>query len=112
MFLRYGVLTAVVSLALAAAWSLHAPAAGDEAGKTAKKDNADEPKSSKKEAAEKKESPRKTAMRVFMRKKLESAQNLLEGLAVEDFEMIAAGARQLKTTSAAAEFMVINDPMY
>jgi hypothetical protein len=112
MLLRYGVLTALVSFVLAAAWSLHAPAAGDEAAKTARKDNADEPKSPKKDAAEKKESPRKTAMKTFMRKKLEAAQNLLEGLAVEDFDMITSGARQLKTTSAAAEFMVINDPMY
>jgi hypothetical protein len=106
-------LIAVVSLSLAAAWSLHAPAAGDEAGQTAKKENADEPKSAvKKESPEKKEGPRKAAMKMFMRKKLDAAQNVLEGLAVEDFDMIASGAKQLKTTSAAAEFMVINDPMY
>ena len=37
---------------------------------------------------------------------------MLDGLAVEDFDLITTGARQLKATSAAAEFMVIKDPLY
>ena len=55
---------------------------------------------------------KKIAMQAFMRKKLEASQSVLEGLALEDFDLIAKGARQLKTTSAAAEFLVIHDPVY
>jgi hypothetical protein len=47
-----------------------------------------------------------------MRKKLEASQKVLEGLAVEDFDLILAGARQLKGISAAADFVVSNDPLY
>jgi predicted GTPase len=47
-----------------------------------------------------------------MRKKLEASQSVLEGLALEDFDLIARGAKHLKTTSAAAEFLVIHDPLY
>lgn len=56
--------------------------------------------------------PKKVAMKAFMRKKLESSQSVLEGLALEDFDLIARGARQLQATSAAAEFMVVHDPIY
>jgi hypothetical protein len=55
---------------------------------------------------------KKVAMKAFMRKKLEASQNVLEGLAVENFDLISQGARQLKATSAAAEFMVHDDPLY
>jgi hypothetical protein len=72
----------------------------------------DKTKPAEKAADKEKPTPKKIAMQAFMRKKLEASQSVLEGLAVEDFDMIALGARQLKTTSAAAEFMVTNDPMY
>ena len=59
------------------------------------------------------EKPRgRVALKAFMRKKLESSQSVLEGLAVEDFGLIERGAKQLRATSAAAEFMVTNDPIY
>lgn len=103
MLYRFSVLLAIVGVGLVTAWSLHASAAGGD----------DEKKPvQKKEEADKKLTPKKIAMKMFMRKKLESSQSLLEGLAVEDFDLIAVGARQLKTTSAAAEFMVVHDPMY
>jgi len=59
-----------------------------------------------------KPSGNKAFIKAFMRKKLEASQSVLEGLVVEDFDMIALGARQLKTMSAAAEFMVVDDPLY
>ncbi|HTI50116.1 MAG TPA: hypothetical protein VL475_04165 [Planctomycetaceae bacterium] len=55
---------------------------------------------------------KKAALKAFMRKKLDASQKILEGLAVEDFELIAQGAKQLKATSAAAEFVVHDDPLY
>lgn len=55
---------------------------------------------------------KKVAMKAFMRKKLAASQNIIEGLALEDFDLIERGAKELKATSAAAEFMVVNDPLY
>lgn len=55
---------------------------------------------------------KQVALKVFMRKKLVSSQHVLEGLALEDFDLIAKGAKELMATSAAAEFTVINDPLY
>jgi hypothetical protein len=72
----------------------------------------DKNKPAEKAADKEKPAGKKIAMKAFMRKKLEASQSVLEGLAVEDFDMIALGAKQLKTTSAAAEFMVVNDAMY
>ncbi|MGQ0636801.1 MAG: hypothetical protein ACT4QC_19500 [Planctomycetaceae bacterium] len=55
---------------------------------------------------------RKAALKAFMRKKLAASQNVLEGLAVEDFDLILQGTKQLKATGAAAEFMAHNDALY
>lgn len=69
-----------------------------------------------KEAASKGEdavkTARKLAMKAFMRKKLVSSQEVIEGLALEDFELIERGAKSLKAMSVAAEFMVTDDPPY
>ena len=54
----------------------------------------------------------KMALKTFMRNKLESSQSIVEGLALEDFDLIAKGARDLQTTCKAAEFRVHNDPLY
>jgi hypothetical protein len=109
---RYGIVLAVIGGLFVTGWTLRATTSGasDDKQGASKEDKTDAPQ--KKQEAEKKPAPKKIAMKVFMRKKLEASQSLLEGLAVEDFDMIVAGARQLKTTSAAAEFMVINDPIY
>jgi hypothetical protein len=42
----------------------------------------------------------------FMRTKLEASSRILEGLAVEDYELILRGARSLKLLSRAAEWEV------
>lgn len=55
---------------------------------------------------------KKSVMKTFMRRKLEASQKILEGLAVEDYDMIALGARDLKGISAAAEFVVSKDMIY
>src|SRR5262245_5766671 len=65
-----------------------------------------------KKAEKEKPGVRKTLLRAFMRKKLSASQSILEGLVVEDFNLIADGAKDLKATAGAAEFMVSNDPLY
>lgn len=55
---------------------------------------------------------RKLAMKAFMRKKLALSQDIMEGLALEDFKKIEEGARQLSAMSVAAEFMVVKEPLY
>jgi len=55
---------------------------------------------------------KKIATKAFMRKKLTASQDILEGLAVEDFDLIEKGATSLKAMSVAAEFMVVEDPIY
>lgn len=108
--LRYGIVLAMVGGLLFSAWAFIATAEEEKAA--TKKDEKPAASAKEKEDAEKKPGPKKVAMKLFMRKKLDASQHILEGLTVEDFDMIATGARQLKTTSAAAEFMVVNDPMY
>lgn len=87
---------------LALTWALHVPTTGAQEKTIA----------AQKEDAAQKGAGKKQAHRAFMRKKLEYAQNVLEGLALEDFDLVAKGAKELKTTSAAAEFMVIHEPLY
>lgn len=102
MVRRYYLLIAAVGGLLGLTWWLSVPASNAD----------DQVAPAAKEQAEKKPGDKKVAMKTFMRKKLESSQSILEGLALEDFDLIAKGARQLMTTSAAAEFMVVNDPLY
>jgi hypothetical protein len=101
MIRRHCVLIVAALFCLGTFWAIHVSASG----------NDDEKEAPKKEEA-KKPVPNKVAHKMFMRKKLESSQSVLEGLALEDFDLIAKGAKDLKTTSAAAEFMVIKDPIY
>jgi hypothetical protein len=56
--------------------------------------------------------PKKTPIQLFMRKKLEATQKVMEGLAVEDYDLIGQGARQLEGISAAADFAVVKDALY
>lgn len=72
----------------------------------------DKTKSAEKDAKEENPGIKKSVVRAFMRKKLAASQSILEGLAVEDFDLIAGGAKQLKATAGAAEFMSFNDPEY
>jgi hypothetical protein len=110
--LRYSIVLTIVGAVTAAGWAWHATAWGGGEDKQAAAKDKKADSAQKKDEAEKKPTPKKIAMKLFMRKKLEASQSVLEGLAVEDFDLITAGARHLKATSAAAEFMVVNDPMY
>jgi len=51
-------------------------------------------------------------LRDFMRVKLKASNQILEGLAIEDMEMVQAGAQTLKTMSTAEKWRVYNDAMY
>src|SRR5262245_8940398 len=95
-------LLVVAGTLLGIAWSLPTPDSVAD----------DKPAPAAKEEPAKKPTNKKLAMKAFMRKKLEASQSLMEGLALEDFDLIANGAKQLKATSAAAEFLVIHDPLY
>jgi len=96
------VLLVIVTSLLGVTWLLQSGSSrGDE-----------DPKPAEKASAKDKPPIKKTVLRAFMRKKLAASQNVLEGLAVEDFDLIAEGAKQLNATAGAAEFMVFNDAEY
>jgi hypothetical protein len=104
MVRRFSLLFVVTGIALAMLpWLTVAPSRAA--------DEKDPPQSSEKEI-EVKPGLRKTAIKAFMRKKLAASQSLIEGLALEDFELIEKGTAQLKAMSIAAEFMVVDDPLY
>lgn len=54
----------------------------------------------------------KRPTKVFMREKLKDAQQVLEGLALEDFEKIKQGADHMQHMSKATEWHVIAGPEY
>ena len=89
-------------------WLSRSSSFADDKAKAEKSDKKETDKGAEKE----KPQGKRVALQAFMRKKLEASQSVLEGLVVEDFDLISKGARQLKATSAAAEFMVTNDPLY
>ena len=64
-----------------------------------------------KPAADKTTPPRK-GISIFMRMKLDASQKILEGLALEDFELIQEGAAKLEDMSAAEKWRVTNDPFF
>ncbi len=72
----------------------------------------DKTKAADKAAQDEKPGVRKAAVRAFMRKKLAATDRILEGLATENFDLIAEGAKQLKATAGAAEFMEYDDSDY
>lgn len=65
-------------------------------------------------AAQDKPTPREQdfVLKRFMRAKLDASSKILEGLAVEDYELIEAGAKRLHAMSAAEEWRVSNDALY
>jgi hypothetical protein len=99
---RFNLPLAIIATLLGMTWLLQAPPSSAD----------DKTKAAEKAAPEEKPGVRKTVVRAFMRKKLAASQSILEGLAVEDFDLIAEGAKQLKATAGAAEFMAFNDPEY
>ncbi|MBI3864238.1 MAG: cytochrome c [Planctomycetia bacterium] len=96
------ILLVIVAALLGMTWLLPSPSSRAD----------EETKSTEKAAAKDKPGVKKTVLRAFMQKKLAASQSVLEGLAVEDFDLIAEGAKQLKTTAGAAEFMVLSDAEY
>lgn len=52
------------------------------------------------------------ATKEFMRDKMELAQKVLEGLALEDFDLIAAKAQRLSSMSQEAPWQVFENPDY
>jgi len=54
----------------------------------------------------------KSALQKLMRKKLESAQKVLEGLSLNDFDLVAKQADELIQISKAAEWRVLKTPQY
>lgn len=59
-----------------------------------------------------KPTPARKGVSIFMRMKLDASQKILEGLALEDFELIQQGAAKLEEMSAAEKWRVTNDPFY
>lgn len=49
---------------------------------------------------------------LFMRAKLQQSQKVIEGLAVEDFDMIAKSAQEMSLLSRAEEWQVLATPEY
>jgi len=54
----------------------------------------------------------KTALKKLMMKKLENAQKVLEGLSLNDYDLVAKHADDLIQVSKAAEFRVLKTPQY
>src|SRR4051794_14528854 len=52
------------------------------------------------------------ATREFMRDKLENSQKILEGLALEDFDLISAKAKKLSAMSQEVSWHVFDNPDY
>ena len=72
-----------------------------------KKDAAKTPQKDAEKAA-----PARKGISIFMRMKLDASQKILEGLALEDFELIQEGAAKLEDMSAAEKWRVTNDPFF
>ena len=56
--------------------------------------------------------PGRKALSKFMRMKLDASQQVLAGLALEDFELIQEGAKTLEEMSAAEKWRVSTDPVF
>lgn len=55
---------------------------------------------------------RPNAVKEFMRAKLDHSQKVLEGLAVEDFDMIAKNSQAMSLLSQASNWQVLETPEY
>lgn len=53
-----------------------------------------------------------TALRTFMRKKLEASNSILEGLVIDDMKMVETGADALLEMSKAEKWRASNDMLY
>ena len=77
-----------------------------------KKTDATPKKGTQAEKNEEEKTPPRKGISIFMRMKLDASQKILEGLAMEDFELIQEGADKLEDMSAAEKWRVTNDPFF
>jgi hypothetical protein len=66
----------------------------------------------KKDKPAQKEEKEESGVARFMRAKLASSQQVLEGLVTEDFKLVKTGAKRMQIMSRAAEWQVIGGPVY
>ncbi len=99
---HFSLLLVITTILLGSAWLFQGPVSRAE----------DQEKPAEKAADKEKKTVKKVVVQAFMRKKLAAAQSVLEGLAVENFDLIADGAKQLKALAGASEFMVSDDKEY
>lgn len=77
-----------------------------------KKTDATPKKETQAEKKEDEKTPQRKGISIFMRMKLDASEKILEGLAMEDFELIQEGAAKLEDMSAAEKWRVTNDPFF
>lgn len=71
-----------------------------------------ESNTSEKQAEKEKDSNGEKKLSKFMREKLTSSQLVLEGLMVEDYDMMQKGAKKMIEMSNATEWQVIEGPIF
>ncbi len=72
----------------------------------------EETRPGEKKGAQERPRVKKVLLHAFMRTKLAASQKVLEGLVVEDFDLITKGAGEMVVVAGAAAFMVSDDPAY
>ena len=65
-----------------------------------------------KKAGKKQDSDDDATLAKYMRQKLNSSNQILEGLVTEDMDLVRKGASQLEKMSKEEQFMVLNDAIY
>lgn len=101
----------LLALAAAAAWLACGAPGGQRPAATAGEAPRDPPQADAQPPAEE-PPPEPSTLRAFMRLKLSHAQDVLEGLATEDFRRIARGAQKLRSLAADASWSVYETEEY
>jgi hypothetical protein len=99
---RLSLLLVIAGMLLGTSWGIQGPSSRAD----------DESKSAENKAGKERPRVRRAVLHAFMRTKLAASQKVLEGLAVEDFDLITKGAGELIVVAGAAEFMVSDDAAY
>jgi len=63
-------------------------------------------------AADKKNSPQHEAKQQFMRQKLTCSQGIVEGLALERFDLITTNAAVIRNMNLTNAFLILKNPVY
>ncbi|MBC7816485.1 MAG: hypothetical protein IAG10_06320 [Planctomycetaceae bacterium] len=109
---RWGWNALAVALIGAGGLTMTQFAATQEAQPTKKADSKKQDNAKAPQKDDEKSTPARKGLSTFMRMKLDASQKILEGLAVEDFELIQEGAAKLEDMSAAEKWRVTNDPFF